>query len=173
MALVIDGQDGDPWPVDMGECRLWPMESEDGPLLQELFDDLGDFRVAFGEPGAADAVSTFIALPEGVDYDAKLLLGLWRNGGLAGALDCVMGYPTSQAWTVGMLAVAERHRRQGMATAVLAWLEDTAAVRVTSRVRIGLRDTNTAGLAFVVSRDYVGEEPSTATGHLVMTKTVR
>lgn len=67
------------------------MEGDDGPLLQELFDDLSDFRTAFGEPGAADAVSTFIALPEGYGYESKLLLGLWRNGGLGGAVDCIMG----------------------------------------------------------------------------------
>jgi hypothetical protein len=53
------------WPVDLDAVRLWPMEGEDGPLLQELFDDLSDFRTAFGEPGAADAVGTFINLPEG------------------------------------------------------------------------------------------------------------
>ena len=44
------------WPVDLDAVRLWPMEGEGGPLLQELFDDLRDFRTAFGEPGAADAV---------------------------------------------------------------------------------------------------------------------
>src|SRR5687768_10512367 len=27
------------WPVDLDQVRLWPMESEDGLLLQELFDD--------------------------------------------------------------------------------------------------------------------------------------
>jgi hypothetical protein len=27
------------WPVDLDTVRLWPMEGEDGPLLQELFDD--------------------------------------------------------------------------------------------------------------------------------------
>lgn len=177
MALVIDGIaydgiDEAPWPVDLGECRLWPMEGEDGPLLQELFEDLSDFRAAFGEPGAADAVSTFLALPEGVDYDSKLLLGLWRNGGLVGALDCIMGYPTSQAWTVGLMAVAQRHRRQGVATAVLAWLEDTAAGRGASTVRIGLRGTNEAGYEFLVNRGYAEGERPTAAGHRVMTKTV-
>lgn len=54
-----------PWPVDLRKVRLWQVEGEDGPLLQELFDDLVDFRTPFGEPGSADAVSTFIALPGG------------------------------------------------------------------------------------------------------------
>jgi hypothetical protein len=68
------------WPVDLDAVRLWPMEGEDGPLLQELFDDLSDFRTAFGEPGAADAVGTFINLPEGVEYESKLLIGIWKSG---------------------------------------------------------------------------------------------
>jgi hypothetical protein len=41
------------WPVDLDQVRLWPMDSEDGLLLQELFDDLADFRTAFGELFAA------------------------------------------------------------------------------------------------------------------------
>jgi hypothetical protein len=67
------------WPVDLDAVRLWPMEGEDGPLLQELFDDLRDFRTAFGEPGAADAVGTFINLPEGLGYESKLLIGIWKK----------------------------------------------------------------------------------------------
>src|SRR5687768_9801986 len=102
-----------PWPVDLDQVRLWPMD-EDGPLLQELFDDLADFGIAFGEPGAADAVSTFLNLPEGYGYEAKLLVGIWRNGTLAGALDCIMGYPNRRDWTVGLLVVADRHRGSGI-----------------------------------------------------------
>jgi len=40
----VDGAKPDPiWPVDLDAVRLWPMEGEDGPLLQELFNDLRDF----------------------------------------------------------------------------------------------------------------------------------
>lgn len=168
----VTADDQPPWPVDLeGGVRLWPMESEDGPLLQELFDDLRDFRSAFGEPGYADAVSTFLALPEGYDYDAKLLLGIWRNRGLAGAIDCLMGYPTPSVWTVGLLVVADRHRRCGIATSVLEWLERTAAGRGAARVRAVLRKGNEAGLAFARARGYAPvEEPARDPGYLVVTK---
>ena len=129
------------------------MEGDDGPLLQELFDDLTDFRVAFGEPGAADAVSTFIALSEGFGYESKLLLGLWRNGGLAGAVDCIMGYPTPACWTVGMLVVADRHRGTGIGSSVLSWLERTAVQRGSGI----LRGAVCAGTTRMASRS-----PSTA-----------
>ena len=62
--VTMEDIEGPLWPVDLRDVRLWPMESEDGPLLQELFDDLTDFRSAFGEPGMADAVSTFLNVPE-------------------------------------------------------------------------------------------------------------
>jgi len=147
------------------------MESEDGPLLQELFDDLADFRTAFGEPGRADAVSTFLAVPEGRDHTAKLLLGIWRNQGLAGALDCIMGYPTSAEWTVGLLVVAERHRTSGIATSVLTWLAHTAAERGAVRLRAVLREGNTPGLDFVASRGFAPEIGSSRVpGHLVLTR---
>ena len=38
------------WPVDLDAVRLWPMEGEDGPLLQELLDDLSDFRLRSANP---------------------------------------------------------------------------------------------------------------------------
>jgi GNAT superfamily N-acetyltransferase len=161
--------DEPPWPVDLDDVRLWPMESEDGPLLQELFDDLPDFRTAFGDPGSADAVSTFLALPEGCDYDAKLLLGVWRNGGLAGALDCIMGHPTAAEWTIGLLVVADRHRRSGIAASVVGWLARTAADRGASRLRAVLREGNQQGLAFAQSVGFVPERSGRpVSGHVVV-----
>jgi len=150
------------------------MEGEDGPLLQELFDDLTDYPTAFGERGAADAVSTFLALPEGVGHDAKLLVGIWKNGGLIGALDCILGYPTDRNWTVGMLAVAQRHRGQGVGRSVLGWLEATAARRGADRIRCVVRRTNTDGLDFLTRHDYRPEaEPAEDPAVFVLAKPVR
>ena len=101
------------------------MEGEEGPLRQELFEDLADFSTPFGEPASADTVSTFLALPEGRNYDAQLPLGLWRDSGSAGALEC--SYPSRTEWTTGRLVVAGHHPRRGMGSAVLDWLEATAA----------------------------------------------
>ena len=136
------------WPVDLDAVRLWPMEGEDGPLLQELFDGLSDFRTAFGEPGAADAVGTFINLPEGVGYESKLLIGIWKNGGLAGALDCIIGYPSSDDWTVGLLVIADRYRLLGIGSSVLRWLETEAVAQGSSTVRGLARRTNAGGIDF-------------------------
>jgi GNAT superfamily N-acetyltransferase len=136
------------WPVDLAAVRLWPMEGEDGPLLQELFDDLSDFRIAFGEPGSADAVGTFLNLPEGVGYESKLLIGIWKNGGLAGALDCITGYPSSNEWTVGLLVIADRYRLLGIGSSVLGWLEAEAVARGSSTIRGLVRRTNVAGIGF-------------------------
>ena len=136
------------WPVDLDAVRLWPMEGDDGPLLQELFDDLSDFRIAFGEPGAAEAVGTFINLPEGFGCESKLLIGIWKNGGLAGALDCITGYPSFNEWTVGLLVVADRYRLLGIGSSVLRWLETEAVARGSSMVRGLVRRTNAGGIDF-------------------------
>jgi GNAT superfamily N-acetyltransferase len=156
------------WPVDLRDVRLWPMESEDGPLLQQLFDDLTDFRSAFGEPGMADAVSTFLNVPEGYGYEAKLLVGIWRDGGLVGALDCITGYPTDRDWTIGLLVVAERHRDSGIAAAVLRWLEKSAKDRVATCVRGVLNSTNRRGISFAKHQGYT--ITASPTGHLLATK---
>lgn len=149
------------------------MEGEDGPLLQELFDDLADFRAPFGEPGSADAVSTFLAVPEGRGYDSKLLLGIWRNGGLAGALDCIMGYPTRADWTIGLLVVADRHRRRGIGRIVLDWLETAAADHGAATLRVVIRAANDDGIAFARSRGYEPEDhPSTGPGVVVLARSL-
>lgn len=163
---------GEPvWPVDLGEVRIWPLEGEDGLALQKLFDDLADFRTPFGEPGSADAVSTFLALPEGHDYDAKLLLGLWRNDALTGALDCIIGYPTRTEWTIGLLVVADRHRGHGIASAALEWIETAAADHGVVTVRAVLREANDRGIAFARSRGYRPEDgPALDPGHVVLAR---
>ncbi|GAB2594137.1 hypothetical protein GCM10009593_38530 [Microlunatus antarcticus] len=92
------------WPVDLDDVRLPPMEGEDGPLLQELFDDLADFCTHFGVPQSADAVSTFLALPEGRDYDSKLLLGIgstviWQVPSTASrAIQRSRNRPSASSW---------------------------------------------------------------------------
>jgi GNAT superfamily N-acetyltransferase len=158
--------------VDLEQVRLWPMEAEDGPLLQEFFDDLIDFRIAFGEPGHADAVSTFLGLPEGRDYNSKLLLGIWRNQGLSGALDCITDYPTKSTWTIGLLAVANRHRRTGIATSVLTWLARTAAERGATHLRAVVSQTNKDGLQFAASRAFTLVHPPDAPGFSILTKPI-
>jgi GNAT superfamily N-acetyltransferase len=113
-----------------------------------------DFRTAFGEPGAADAVSTFLNLPEGYGYEAKLLVGIWKNRALAGALDCIMGYPSPRDWTVGLLVVADRDRGSGIATSVLQWVETVALERGAESVRGTIRRTNDRGTLFAAHRGY-------------------
>ena len=124
------------------------MQGEDGPLLEELFNDLSDFRTAFGEPGAADAVGTLINLPGGVGYESKLPIGMWMNGALAGALDCITGYPSSNQWTVGLLVIADRYRLLGVGSSVLRWLETEAVAWESSTVRGLVRRTNAGGIDF-------------------------
>ena len=147
------------------------MEADATPLLPALFDDHTHFRVADGELGAADAVSTFNALSEAFGYESKLLLGLWRNGGLAGAVDCIMGYHTPACWTVGMLVVADRHRGTGIGSSVLSWLERTAVQRGSGILRGAGRRDNAHGLAFAKHRGYT-IEPVEHTGYCFAVKTL-
>jgi GNAT superfamily N-acetyltransferase len=116
-------------------------------------------------------VSTFLNLPEGYGYEAKLLVGIWRNGALAGALDCIMGYPNRRDWTVGLLVVADRHRGSGIATSVLRWVENAAHERGAGSVRGVIRRTNSPGILFAVHRGYaITDAPPTEPANVTATK---
>jgi len=148
------------WPVDLDQVRLWPMEGEDGPRLQVLFDGLSDF----GPPSASPARQTqsvrSSVCPKASNTSRSCSSG-WRNGQMVGALDCIVGYPAGHAWTVGMLVVAERHRGIGIGSSVVDWLEKTAANRGATTLRAVLRRENELGLAFATRRGYAVEDSAT------------
>src|SRR5215218_10004050 len=52
------------WPVDLDQLCLWPMEGDDGPLLQELLDDLSRLSFSLRRTGAVTRGHVH-QLPEG------------------------------------------------------------------------------------------------------------
>jgi hypothetical protein len=50
-----------------GYSNISELLSDDGPALEALFDEIPNPGEIFHSEGPADAVSTFIALPEGHD----------------------------------------------------------------------------------------------------------
>jgi ribosomal protein S18 acetylase RimI-like enzyme len=59
-----------------------------------------------------------------------------------------------QSAHLSLLGIELIHRRRGLATLLLAWLEKSAAVAGIQRIRLEARSDNTAALAFYGSRGY-------------------
>lgn len=82
-----------------------------------------------------------------------------------------MGFPNKAEWTIGLLVVAQRHRRSGLASSVLTWLAQVAADQGATHLRAVLRDTNQDGLDFAAARGFAPVPASSAAaGFVVVTK---
>lgn len=161
------------WPARVAGTVLAPLDGTDGPLLQRLFDDLSDFETLFWERGQADAVSTFIALPEGRDYDDKLLVGVWRDPELIGAIDCIADHPEPGMWSIGMFVLREADRGAGLGTALLDWLVETAAGCGAERLLALQRRANRAGVAFLERRGFRPQPaPEIGPDHVLLSRPV-
>jgi GNAT superfamily N-acetyltransferase len=126
--------------------------AEDGPRLQAAFEaDPAFFELTHGlPPGPAEAQSTFVALPEGVDYSSKALLGLFSEHppDLIAALDAIADYPQSGTWTIGLLFVAPRFRGRGIGHRLLAGFESWVGGRGADRVRLAVAEGNDSAFTF-------------------------
>ncbi|MQA97607.1 MAG: hypothetical protein GEV11_24375 [Streptosporangiales bacterium] len=145
-----------------------PLVPQDGPLLERLFERLTDERELGGARGPADAVSAYIALPEGKGYEDKVLLGVWRGDVLIGAIDCIRDHPRTGTWTFGMFALDPRYRLGGRGLAVLRGFERAAAARGAVEMRAGIRPENVGGTRFAEMAGYRGEGRSRADPDLVV-----
>jgi ribosomal-protein-alanine N-acetyltransferase len=69
-----------------------------------------------------------------------------EHGALAGF--AIMAYPDDDEGQLLLLAVAAAHRRRGVATALMAWLEETARVAGLGSIWLQVRAGNAGAIAF-------------------------
>ncbi len=136
------------------EPTFLPLKSEDGPLLQALYDRTPRLEDLFETVGAADAQSTYMALPEGLSFDDKYLVGAWVDGELAGAADVITSYPTPENATCGLLLVDIGQRGKGVGSALLAHVEEVVRQRGARTLTMLVRGRNLPGGEFLSRRRY-------------------
>ena len=110
----------------------------------------GYFETVIGSPpGAAEAQSTFTALPPGKSYADKFVWGLYSAEAMIGCADVIRGYPVREKAVVGLLLLAEPWQRRGLGRAFAALLEQVIAdwPEITT-LRLGVVGANTRALAF-------------------------
>ncbi|MCM0620083.1 GNAT family N-acetyltransferase [Nocardioides bruguierae] len=136
------------------EPTFLPLESEDGPLLQAIYDRTPRLEDLFETVGAADAQSTYMALPEGLSFDNKYLVGAWVDGELAGAADVITSYPTPENATCGLLLIDVGQRGKGVGTALLAHVEEVVRQRGARTLTMLVQCRNILGGEFLSRRRY-------------------
>lgn len=80
-------------------------------------------------------------------HDADTNVVVMRRGGTGVPAFAIMQYGEEEAH-VSLLAVHSGHRRQGLASALLAWLEATARVAGCTAIHLEVRITNPGAMAF-------------------------
>jgi GNAT superfamily N-acetyltransferase len=101
---------------------LRPLSAADGPALQAVYQASADFFLDRGgappDPGQAGA-----DLAAAAAEDGRFLLGITLRESMVGLLDLRLAYPEPFDVSIGLILLAEAHRRQGLGTWALRMLE--------------------------------------------------
>lgn len=132
------------------KLRLLQGEREEMRELQRVLEEAPHYaeRITGAPPGAADAQSTYSALPEGKSYEDKFVFGIYAGGEMVGCADVIRGWPRADTAHVGLLLIAEPHQRRGHGRAAYHALEKQIRAWGAKRVRIGVVRTNEDVLPF-------------------------
>lgn len=107
------------------ELRLLKGDPAEMAELQRVLEGAPRYaeRTTGNPPGAADAQSTFTALPPGTDYADKFVWGLVLGGSMIGCADVVRGWPTADTALIGLLLLEDPHTGMGLGRAAYQAVE--------------------------------------------------
>jgi GNAT superfamily N-acetyltransferase len=140
-------------PVEYDDVAIRALTGDAADMadLQRVLEAAPTFaqRVTGVPPGAAEAQSTYTILPEGKRYDDKFVFGIYVAGEMVGCADLIRGYPDARTATLGLLLVAEPHKRRGVGRAACRLIENAVRAWGTcDRIRIGVVGTNADVMPF-------------------------
>lgn len=106
-------------------------------------------RITGVPPGPADAQSTYSIIPEGMSYDDKFVLGVYREAEMVGCVDLFRGFPAPTVAHLGLLLIGEPFQGQGIGRAAYVQVEELiCSWNTCSLVRLGVVRTNEQVLGF-------------------------
>lgn len=141
---------------------LRPLVPSDAPALQAVYQASADFFLdrsgAPPDPGQAKA-----DLAAAAAEDGRFLLGITLHVSMIGLLDLRLAYPEPFDVSIGVILLAEAHRRQGLGSWALRMLETWLR-----------RDTPTeAVIAAVPAQDHAAQAFFRANGYLYTGQSTR
>lgn len=95
-------------------------------LLQNVLEQAPIYHVRIsGKPASSLAAQeTLHALPEGMSYDDKYVLGIYWNDLLIGCADILRGYPNQSTAMIGLLLLSESYQGKGLGKMAYQQIED-------------------------------------------------
>ncbi|MFI1717050.1 GNAT family N-acetyltransferase [Streptomyces litmocidini] len=150
--------------VDGRALRVRDLEPDDEPDVLGLFEACEDwFGHAFGQPAMpGDVQSLYYDLPEGAEFEDKVILVIEAEGRIIGLVDAVREYPERGACSVGSFLIHPEYRRYGLgrtvASALIGALVADGCTEVIASVAEGWRP----GLKFLDALGFASEAPREA-----------
>ncbi|HEX8486122.1 GNAT family N-acetyltransferase [Sphingomonas sp.] len=126
------------------------LSEADTPEVASLYARCADyFLLQDGVvPTPADAHELFTEVPPEKDAHDQTVLG-WRGGdGLYAIAAILRDYPRDGTWYIGFMIVDATQRDQGIGRSIYAVIEDWAAARGASEIRLAVLEANEAGERF-------------------------
>jgi GNAT superfamily N-acetyltransferase len=126
--------------VDGHPVAVRDLEPADEPAVLAVFDACDDwFLAATGQPSApGDVQSAYYSMPEGYDFDDKILLVIEADGRVVGFIDALCRYPHTASVGVGTFLIQPEFRRLGIGRTVAGALSAAAVeqdfVQITTHV---------------------------------------
>ena len=130
-------------------------EAEVEELLAFMSRCSGFFELVKGHPPARDDAAQLITdRPDTLAPERKRLIGLRRDGLLAGVLELLQGYPDPQTWYLGLLLFDPDIRGAGLGSAVYAATRRWAIAHGARRIQLVVQEQNAPALAFWRARGF-------------------
>jgi len=157
----------------MGFIALERFDHADIPAVQAVLDACAEYlTTATGLPSAPTAAARlFRNTPRSAKPSSKRILGICRpqTCELLGIIDAIVGYPTLDTVTVGLLALVPSAARPEVEGPVLRLLEEWAASNGARTIRVVVHDASIGRLRLWMDASYeAAEEPMRAGGQLVV-----
>lgn len=141
---------------------LRPLSLADAPALQTVYQASAEFFLDRGS-GPPDPVQAEADLAAAAAEDGRFLLGMLLRESMIGLLDLRLAHPEPFDVSVGLILLAEAHRRQGLGSWALRMLETWLR-----------RDTPTeAVIAAVPAQDHAAQAFFRANGYLYTGQSAR
>jgi ribosomal protein S18 acetylase RimI-like enzyme len=99
-------------------------------------------------PTLADAHELFTDVPPEKDAHDQTVLGWKEDGGLYAIVAILRNFPHDGVWYLGLMIVDAAHRGRGVGRSIYSKVEEWAAARGATEIRLAVLEANEAGLRF-------------------------
>ena len=152
--------------VDGHPVVVRDLEPADEQAVLAVFTASDDwFLAATGQPSApGDVQSAYYSLPEGHEFDDKVLLVIEANREVVGFIDALRRYPHTASVGIGTFLIRPEFRRLGIGRAVAQALSDAAVDQDFAQISTHVVEGWTPGRRFLAALGATFSKPAVPGG---------